>query len=240
MRGHSGESDAVTDQSDPQLRILRAAEEIIASMGVEAATTRAVATAAGVQAPTIYRLFGDKDGLLDAVAEHAMKGYAAEKGTRATLADPVEDMRAGWDAHVAFGLSHPGIFAIMTARIGAPRDTPAMRQGLAILSAKIKALAAAGRLRLPEQRALNLFHAAATGTILTLLRQPVPTRDMGLSTAAREAAIWALTGDADGGGLAGDTRPAIALKARLPNLGMLSDGERLLLSELLDRIATSG
>jgi AcrR family transcriptional regulator len=36
--------------------------------GRRAVTTRAVAAGAGVQAPTIYRLFGDKDGLLDALA----------------------------------------------------------------------------------------------------------------------------------------------------------------------------
>ncbi|WP_338419811.1 TetR family transcriptional regulator [Streptomyces klenkii] len=36
-------------------------------------TTRAVAAAAGVQAPAIYRLFGDKDGLLEAVAEQRLR-----------------------------------------------------------------------------------------------------------------------------------------------------------------------
>jgi AcrR family transcriptional regulator len=48
-------------------------------------TTRSVALAAGVQPPTIYRLFGDKDGLLDAVAEHGFAHYAANKRP----ADPI-------------------------------------------------------------------------------------------------------------------------------------------------------
>ena len=60
-----------TAQADRvRARIVAAAAELIASGGREAATTRAVAAAAGVQAPTIYRLFGDKRGLLNAAAEH--------------------------------------------------------------------------------------------------------------------------------------------------------------------------
>ena len=99
------------------------------------------------------------------------------------------------------------------------------------------AVAAAARLRIPEERALSLFHATATGTILTLLNQPEAHRDMTLSTEAREAAIWALTGETGSGGSGETVRPAIALKAGLPAIKMLNEGERLLLSELLDRIS---
>jgi AcrR family transcriptional regulator len=62
-------------------------------------TTRAVAEAAGVQAPTIYRLFGDENGLLDAVAEH---GFASTWRTSARPArggDPVASLRDGWELH---------------------------------------------------------------------------------------------------------------------------------------------
>lgn len=54
-------------------------------------STRAVSTAAGVQAPTIYRLFGDKQGLLDAVTAH---GFAPTSGTGLEpTGDPVDDLR---------------------------------------------------------------------------------------------------------------------------------------------------
>ena len=89
-------------------RIVATAAELLARDGREAVTTRAVAAAAGVQAPTIYRLFGDKTGLLDAVAEHGFQTYLAGKGARPESADPVEDLRAGWDLHVGFGLANPG------------------------------------------------------------------------------------------------------------------------------------
>ena len=49
-------------------RMLRAAADLLQTGGIEAVSTRAVAAAAGVQPPTIYRQFGDKDGLLDALA----------------------------------------------------------------------------------------------------------------------------------------------------------------------------
>lgn len=226
-------------EDDPRRRILAAAEALIAASGVEAATTRAVAAAAGVQAPALYRLFGDKEGLLDAVAEQAMAAYVARKGLSAPDPDPVENLRRGWDAHIAFGLEHPGIFLIMAARPG--RDTAAMRRGLAVLQEKLRALALAGRLKTPEARASTLLQATANGTILALLRQPAAERDMSLSREAREAAIAALTGEAsaaaDGGG---ERAAATALRARLPEIGGLSPGEKLLLAELLDRIAEGG
>ena len=62
-------------------RIVAAGATILAEGGREALTTRAVASAAGIQAPTIYRLFGDKDGLLYAVAEDRLAKYVAQKGS---------------------------------------------------------------------------------------------------------------------------------------------------------------
>jgi AcrR family transcriptional regulator len=41
-------------------KVLEAAARLLSSGGVDAVSTRAVAAAAGVQPPTIYRQFGDK------------------------------------------------------------------------------------------------------------------------------------------------------------------------------------
>ena len=65
------------DQTRAQL--VAVAAHLLATHGPDAVTTRAVALAAGVQAPTIYRLFGDKNGLLGAVAEHGFASYLARK-----------------------------------------------------------------------------------------------------------------------------------------------------------------
>ena len=66
-----------------------------------------------MQAPAIYRLFGDKGGLLDAVVEHGYASYVASKPPVDADADPVEGLRAGWECHVGFGLSSPVLFRLM-------------------------------------------------------------------------------------------------------------------------------
>ena len=204
---------------------------------MDAATTRAVAVAAGVQVPVLYRLFGDKDGLLNAVAEKVMADYATHKAKCPRNADPVADLRDGWDAHVAFALGHPGIFRMVSAGAGA---SPAVQRGTEVLRGKIAAVALAGRLRMPQARALQLFHAAATGVTLLFLRQAPEQRDMTLSHQARDAAIAALPGASEAGVATGAAGAALALQARLPEIAGLTRGERLMLAELLERSAEAG
>ncbi len=221
---------------DTRTRIVSAAAELLADGGRDAVTTRAVAAAAAVQAPTIYRLFGDKSGLLDAVAEHGFATYLASKQDRGPGADPVDDLRTGWDLHVEFGLTHPGLHALM---YGDPRpgvQSPAAASAFAILREHIHRVAAAGRLRVSEARAADLVHAAGSGTVFALLAQPVEERDPGLSQAAREAVIAAITSESPAVASPGPAAAAIALRAALPDASALSDGERVLLAEWLDRL----
>jgi len=232
--------EEVPPPDDVRIRILEAASSLIAEGGEDAATTRSVAAAAGVQAPTLYRHFGDKRGLLEAVAEHALGRYVADKARHAPDPDPLEDLRRGWDVHVAFGLAHPGLYAIMSGDTEPGRHSPAIEAGLAVLRQRVRAIAQAGRLRTSEARALTLIQAFCEGTVRALLRVPPARRDPGLSVAAREAVLAALTGEAPA---LGKTRTphtaAAALRANLGRTGVLSPGERSLLEELLDRIASA-
>ena len=221
---------------DVRTRIVEAAAGLIAAGGRDAATTRAVATAAGVQAPTIYRLFGDKRGLLDAVAEHGLAAYVAQKIARMPHPDPVEELRRSWDLHVAFGLSHPGLFAILSDPRPRP-PTPAIAAGHRFLKQKMRDVALAGRLRMSEDRAVALLRSFNTGTVLTLLGLPESQRDPDLSATAREAFLTAITGEAVSPGSAGVGGAAASLRACLDQTSALSNGERHLLDELLDRIA---
>src|SRR5687768_5320162 len=100
-------------RDDVRTGIVEAAARLLQEQGARAVTTRGVAQAAGVQAPTIYRLFGDKDGLLDAVAEHVMATYVATKAVAAVDADPVADLRVGWRMHVDFALANPELHALL-------------------------------------------------------------------------------------------------------------------------------
>src|SRR5258706_130799 len=86
-------------------RIVAAAAALLTEGGREAVSTRAVSAAAGVQAPAIYRIFGDKQGLLDAVASHGFATYLAGKAALPHSDDPVEDLRA---RHRRPGHGEPG------------------------------------------------------------------------------------------------------------------------------------
>ena len=240
MADTSASNEDTVHLDDVRSRIVAAAAALIASGGRDAATTRAVAAAAGVQAPTIYRLFGDKRGLLDAVAEQAMTTYVAEKAQREPHPDPVQDLRDGWDVHVAFGLAHPGLFAIMS---DAPHDgtpSPAIAAGFQVLRRRIRNIALAGRLRVSEARAIALLRSTGVGTVLTLLGQSEAERDPGLADAAREAVIAAITGEPSAPAVGGANVMAAGLRATLDATHVLSRGERQLLEELLDRIADGG
>jgi AcrR family transcriptional regulator len=228
-----------TARDDTRARILASAIDLLTSGGRDAVTTRAVADAAGVQVPAIYRLFRDKEGLLDAVAEQGFAGYLKEKASREPGRDPVEDLRTGWDSHIAFGLSHPAIYLLMYAEPRPGRQPPAAEASYRLLKEHIRRVAAVGRLRLSEERAAGLLHASACGTVLTLLAKTEGQRDRSLSEIAREAAIAAITTDSAVFDGAGPVAAAVALRAVLPEATSLSDGERSLLTEWLDRLALS-
>ena len=72
-------TEAPSRRADTRARIIDVAARLLQEQGPAAVTTRGVAEAAGVQAPAIYRFFGDKDGLLEAVAEHVMATYVSAK-----------------------------------------------------------------------------------------------------------------------------------------------------------------
>lgn len=233
--------EKTTNTSSPELdirsRIIQAAAALIEQEGREAATTRAVATAAGVQAPAIYRLFGDKRGLLDVVAEHTLNTYVSEKSTRSPHPDPIQDLRNGWDLHVAFGLAHPEVFAILADDPQSDQTSPAVALGNGILRRRVRRIAQSGQLRTSENRAIDLLRSMSVGTVRTLLGQPENIRDLGLSVAARDAVIVAITGETNVPPDSGVGGAAAALRSSLDQTPVLSDGEKLLLEELLDRIS---
>ncbi|MFJ2478242.1 TetR/AcrR family transcriptional regulator [Streptomyces sp. NPDC087659] len=221
-------------------RIVAAAAALLAEGGREAVSTRSVSKAAGIQPPTIYRQFGDMQGLLDAVAADGFEEYLQKKARRERASDPVEDLRRGWDLHVDFGVAHPEIYKIMFGqpRLGAERE--AVARSFVILRGLVQRVAEAGRLTVSVERAVHVIHAAACGVVLTLVATPPGQRDAGLSSCTREAVLAAVSTAATDG----DTEEppsavarAVAFKAMLPDLAdSLTPGERALLTEWLDRI----
>ena len=232
-------ADPEVARDDTRARIVTAAARLLAEGGRDAATTRAVAASAGVQAPTIYRLFGDMAGLLDAVAEYVLSAYVDEKAALEPHPDPVEELRRGWDFHMTFCLANPAVFLIMNGEPHAGPPSPAQEAGNAVLRRRLARIARAGRLRVSEPRALALLRATGTGTVLTLLEQPAHRRDLDLLRLAREAVIAAITIDAPPPIGSGPATAAIGLRAALPESEVLSAGEQRLLEEWLDRLAAA-
>lgn len=222
--------------ADPRSGIVAAAARLLREGGARAVTTRGVAQAADVQPPTIFRLFGDKDGLLQAVAEHVMAEYVADKqaGAAGEHGDPVEDLRAAWRVHIDFGLANPDVFLLLVEP-GRLHPSPALAAGAAVLRARVARVAAAGLLAVSEARAVGMIQAAGTGAVLALLNQPEQDRDAQLADALFEAILGDILTRTPAPPASDPVAVAVTLQAALPELTSLSEAERALLSEWLSR-----
>ncbi|MGI8563605.1 MAG: TetR/AcrR family transcriptional regulator [Candidatus Dormibacter sp.] len=228
-----------TSRRDTRARIVDVAARLLQEEGPVAVTTRGVAERAGVQAPTIYRLFGDKDGLLEAVAEHVMSTYVSAKAeiveaASAADVDPVEELRDGWTMQIDFGLANPALFRLLSDpdRV---RHSPAARSGKQVLQARIRRIALTGRLRVSEHHAVDLIQAAGIGAIHTLLSTPPDQRDPDLAPSILQAVLTRILADTPEPAHQAPIEAAVALRAIAPQLDMLSHPERQLLAEWLDR-----
>ncbi|GAB3652876.1 TetR/AcrR family transcriptional regulator [Glycomyces tarimensis] len=212
--------------------IVEVAARLLRERGVQAVTIRAVAQSAGMQAPTIYRFFEDKDALLDAVAEHVYTAHLDAKAVSEEL-DPLEDLRAGWNAHIGFGLENAALIGLITDPARGVRPS-AEAAGLEVLRARVRRIAAIGRLRVTERRAVELIQAAGIGAVLTLLAMPAEERELELADAMYESVMRQILTDAPEP-RSDHVNVAAALRAAASKLPSLTDAERALLSEWLDR-----
>lgn len=233
-------TEAPSRRTDTRARIIDVAARLLQEQGPAAVTTRGVAEAAGVQAPAIYRLFGDKDGLLQAVAEHVMATYVSAKADIVQSAsseevDPLGDLRSGWQMQIDFGVANPALFRLFSdpERV---LQSPAAQSGRRVLESRVHRVAESGRLRVSERRAVDLIQAAGIGTIQTLLATPPGRRDAGLAESMFEAVLRQILVDGPGGTGNGSIATAVAFRAITPQLEVLTEAERRLLAEWLDRV----
>lgn len=227
--------DGVTDDV-ARTRIIEASLDLVERLGRHAASTRAISAAAGVQVPTIYRLFGDKQGLVDAVTARGLEHYLSDKASAAFSDDPVEDLRRGWDDHVDYAIAHPALYSLMYDGRDRAIRSPAIAAAWDMLAALIGRIAQSGRLRVSERHATHLVHAAGMGTALTLIALAPDDRDVALSSMAREAVVAAIALDAPRVAGSGLATAAISLNASLTQIDALTANERNLLAEWLRRI----
>jgi AcrR family transcriptional regulator len=166
--------------------IIEATADLLAQSPNGDVSTRAVCEAAGVQQPVLYRLFGDKDGLLSATVDYVWDQYLDSKRTARQSEDPLQDLRAGWDSHTAFAIAHPNAYKLMFAP--ALRSMPeAAEEALRILRGVLERLAVQGRLRITPDVAARMVMTANTGVALALITRPALYPDASLSTLVRDA-----------------------------------------------------
>lgn len=229
-----------TTALDNRSKIVEAAAHLLREQGPAAVTTRGVAQGAGVQAPTIYRLFGDKDGLLEAVAEHIMAEFVQAKAeiveaASAADVDPLVDLERGWKTQIEFGVANPSLFRLLSDpdRV---LGSPSAQAGKRVLESRVHRVALVRRLRVSEARAVDLIQAAGTGVIQTLLTSPPERRDLSLADEMYDAILRQIVADSEAPRDDEALGSAVALRAVAPELDMLSDSERALLYEWLDRV----
>lgn len=230
---------ATEKQDQTRNRILDATESLLKSIGRDAITIRGVADAAKVQLPTIYRLFVDKVGLLDAVVERGFIRYMEIESHQGESLDPVEQLRAGWDIHVRFGLESPELYGLMYGESHSRKVTPAAQIALDGLRNLIGRLAASGALKVSQDEATFIAFGSASGAVLSMYFLPKALHDASYLARIRESMISSITtaSNREDGGLVANA--ATTLGGNLDHLKALSPNEKNLLQEWLERILAS-
>ncbi|WP_394940362.1 TetR/AcrR family transcriptional regulator [Psychromicrobium sp. YIM B11713] len=177
---------------DTRSRLLDAAAELIARAPGEEFSLREVCNQVAVKMPTLYHFFGSKQGLIDAVVERGFDLYMGQKDGQESSGDPIQDIRQGWDAHVAFGLANPGFYSLMYGKVRPGYSPAPQARPSQLLRSLTRQAAAQGRLAAdPDQAAA---HILVTNIGVTLRQIILAQEDRELSIAVREGAIAAITG----------------------------------------------
>ena len=225
-------------KADTRTRLLQAAADLVAHAPGEEISLRAVCDRVGVKMPTLYHFFGSKQGLIDALVEWGFELYMAEKLAGESSGDPIQDLRDGWDVHVAFGLVYPGLYTLMYGTVR-PGYAPAEHAGPSDALRRLTADAAAqGRLVVGADQAAAHILAANVGVTLRQIVLGAP--DPALSAAMREGAIAAITGagpSATGGSARREIHHVLEHAAAHPSV--LGPAETQLLTEWLAKLAAS-
>ncbi|MEU7699070.1 TetR/AcrR family transcriptional regulator, partial [Streptomyces sp. NPDC039028] len=170
--------------STARARILEATEELLATKDALSISTRAICDRAKVGMPEIYRQFGDKQGLLTAVADVGFARFLAEKRRNPLTDDPVEDLRTAWDSHVAFALRNPHLYRLMFTPAGDAKPG-AVKEAQAILLQAVERCRDAGRLRTSPELAGRSILSANVGVCMMALSFPDLFGDSDTSPAGR-------------------------------------------------------
>ena len=142
------------EREEVRTRILDAARELFASEGVESVTMRRIAEKIEYSPTAIYFHFKDKVALLAELCDCDFRAIAQQFTAIATIADPIERLRATGHAYVEFGLTNPSHYRVMfMTPKPPPSDTTTLHKGnpeedsYAFLRLTVEQAVSEGRLR---------------------------------------------------------------------------------------------
>lgn len=177
--------------ADLEARLISAAADAVVRDGVEALSLRTVARCAGTSTNAIYTMFGGRDGLVHAVRQAAMTGFAASQfaaleRSRQGGCDPKAHLLDLGRDYRTWAIEHPSLYQVMfgaQAPAGADVD-PRVRSCLSLV---VGHLHESGRLRgVPELAATSIWasvHGMVSLEILLWRRHDpadIPLIDFGL------------------------------------------------------------
>ncbi|MEU1118592.1 MULTISPECIES: TetR/AcrR family transcriptional regulator [unclassified Streptomyces] len=179
----------VQERSTERLtRILDACAAVLDEVGYEGLTTRAVAQRAGVPIGSVYRFFGNKRALVDALAHRNLDAYA-QRVTERVAAVERGDWRgavdAAFDEYLAMMRTVPG-FGLVD--FGVPCAPEAMPDANVQVAERVAALLA-GHLDRPldaDLRRTMLVGVEAVDAVLQLAFRAAPSGDAALVDEARK------------------------------------------------------
>lgn len=166
--GRPPEAERAERRAERREALLDAAWAAVADAG-ERATMTAMAAAAGVTKPVLYRYFGDRAGLYWAIADRFAGGLLAELRAALAAGGPGRtSLERAIDAYLAYLEAHPGVYRFCVARLpgadpGAPRR---MRGFLQAVAAEVEgALRAPLSVRGLDRRAVGVVAAGIVGMV---------------------------------------------------------------------------
>lgn len=172
--------------NETRRRMIEAAHRLLEHSPAQDVSTRAVCAAAGVGLPVLYRLFGDKNGLLCAVVDDGFNRYIERERSLERTTNPVADLHTGWDDHMAFAAANPALYRLMFSPALFTMPEAAGRI-FVLLTEMLDRCAVAGALRIPSHQAAQTILSANVGVALSVLSQPDRYCDPGLSDRVRDA-----------------------------------------------------
>lgn len=95
--------------------LLDAADRVISTAGPDA-SMRAIAAAAGITKPILYRYFGDKGGLYSALADRYLEPLIATVRETLLATPPQDRLRATVDAYLRFISEQPQVYRFLVQR----------------------------------------------------------------------------------------------------------------------------